>query len=387
MNNNVRLGVEAVLVVVLIIALFLYFGQQKDLTDSEAALATAVADVDALESANEAQASDITDLEAEVADAETVAEEQENIAATAMADVDAAAAQIEEAQTAADAAATAQSDAEAAAEEQENIAATAMADAETAADAQADAEAAAETAAQAQADAEAAAETAAQAQADAEAAAETAAQAQADAEAVAETAAQEAADLQATIDAMNAATPEPTATEEAATEEPDATEEATADVVGFPADVFSMDLGEDYTVYNLTGDDREASLEAIAATDGSLANRLSRQTAFDYAALQGAGESVLVNQQALPTGVTGVANIANVAFRRADSSEIVMLGENEVARGLFSANEARYILIDGGSMWVLTFNSADVEANLAAFDAAVASFNAVEPIRRRRLSG
>ncbi|MDQ7027269.1 MAG: hypothetical protein Q9P44_17120 [Anaerolineae bacterium] len=351
MNNNVRLGVEAVLVVVLIIALFLYFGQQKDLTDSEAALATAVADVDALESANEAQASDITDLEAEVADAETVAEEQENIAATAMADVDAAAAQIEEAQTAADAAATAQSDAEAAAEEQENIAATAMADAETAADAQADAEAAAETAAQAQADAEA----------------------------VAETAAQEAADLQATIDAMNAATPEPTATEEAATEEPDATEEATADVVGFPADVFSMDLGEDYTVYNLTGDDREASLEAIAATDGSLANRLSRQTAFDYAALQGAGESVLVNQQALPTGVTGVANIANVAFRRADSSEIVMLGENEVARGLFSANEARYILIDGGSMWVLTFNSADVEANLAAFDAAVASFNAVEP--------
>lgn len=347
MNNNVRLGVEAVLVVVLIIALFLYFDQQQELTDTQTLQANAESTVSALESANESQASNITNLEAEVAEAETAAEDQENIAATAMADVDASAAQIEEAQAAGDAAATAQADAEAAAADQENIAATAMADAEAAA-------------AQVE-EAQAAADAAATTQADAEAAADAAAIAQADAEAAAETAAQEAADLQATIDAMNAATPEP--------------EAATAAVVGFPADVLSMDLGGGYTVYNLTGDDREASLDAIT----TLANRISRETASDYVAVQGTGESVLVNQQAIPAGVDSVADVANVAFRRADSSEIVTLGENEVARGMFGANEVRYILIDGGSMWVLTFNSADVEANLAAFDAAVASFDAVEP--------
>jgi hypothetical protein len=56
----------------------------------------------------------------------------------------------------------------------------------------------------------------------------------------------------------------------------------------------------------------------------------------------------------------------------------VTLGENEVGRGSFGANEVRYILIDGGSMWIITFDSADVAANVAAYDAFVATFDAVE---------
>jgi hypothetical protein len=204
MNNNVRLGVEAVLVIVLIIALFLYFSQQQELTDTQTLQTNAESTVAALAAAN-------TALESDVADAQSAAEEQVDAVATAMADVEANAAQLADAQAAADAAAEAQAAAEAAAAEQADMAATAMADAEA---------------------------SSAQVE-EAQAAAEAAAAAQAAAEAAAEAAAQQVADLQATIDAMNAATPEP---------DMEATAAASTTVSGFPADALSMELSSAFTL-------------------------------------------------------------------------------------------------------------------------------------------
>jgi hypothetical protein len=370
MNNSVRLGVEAVLVIVLIIALFLYFSQQQQLTDTQAVLDNANATVTSLASANEAQAADLTGLADAVASAEAAAEEQGYVAATAMANNVAVQEQADAAQgtavAAQESAAAAQASAEADALEQANIAATAIADAEAAAAQVAEAQLAADSAATAQVNAESAAQAVAQ----------------------------QSADLQATIEALNAAsavTPEPEATEAEVTEavEPteavevteavEATEEA-APVVGFNyPEVFTMALDASYAPYDLTGDNREASLSAISSADAELGTRLTRESAHDYAAWQATGEYVLVNQQTLPAGVDSAADVARVAFRRATSSEVVTLGENEVARGWFGDDEVRYIVVDGGSMWVITFHSANAVANLAAFDEAVATFNAPEP--------
>jgi hypothetical protein len=371
MNNSVRLGVEAVLVIVLIIALFLYFSQQQQLTDTQAVLDNANATVTSLASANEAQAADLTGLADAVASAEAAAEEQSYAAATAMANNVAVQEQSDAAQgtaiAAQESASAAQASAEAAALEQANVAATAIAEAEAAAAQVAEAQAAADSAATAQVNAESAAQAVAQ----------------------------QSADLQATIEALNAAasavTPEPEATEAVEATEAEVTEavepteavevtEEAASVVGFNyPEVFTMALDASYTPYDLTGDNREASLSAIAAADADLGTRLTRESAHDYAAWQAAGEYVLVNQQTLPAGVDSAADVARVAFRRATSSEVLTLGENEVARGWFGDDEVRYIIVDGGSMWVITFHSADAAANLAAFDAAVATFNAPEP--------
>jgi hypothetical protein len=368
MNNSVRLGVEAVLVIVLIIALFLYFSQQQQLTDTQAVLDNANATVTSLASANEAQAVDLSGLADAVASAEAIAEEQGYAAATAMANNVAVQEQADAAQGTAVAA---QASAEAAALEQANIAATAIADAE---------------AASAQV-------------AEAQAAADSAATAQVNAESAAQAVAQQSADLQGTIEALNAAsaaTPEPESTEAEVTEAVEPTEaevteavepteavevtEEAAPVVGFNyPEVFTMALDASYTPYDLTGDNREASLSAIAAADAELGTRLTRESAHDYAAWQAAGEYVLVNQQTLPAGVDSASDVARVAFRRATSSEVVTLGENEVARGWFGDDEVRYIVVDGGSMWVITFHSANAAANLEAFDEAVATFNAPEP--------
>jgi hypothetical protein len=148
---------------------------------------------------------------------------------------------------------------------------------------------------------------------------------------------------------------------------------------GFSNEAFTMALDAGYMTYDLTGDNREASLSTIAAVDAELGTRLTGESAHDYAAWQAAGEYVLVNQQTLPAGVDSVSDVANVAFRSATSSEVVTFGENEVARGWFGDDEVRYIVVDGGSMWVITFHSANAAANLEAFDAAVATFNAPEP--------
>jgi hypothetical protein len=87
---------------------------------------------------------------------------------------------------------------------------------------------------------------------------------------------------------------------------------------------------------------------------------------------------MLITKGTLPESMGSVQALADVAFRRAENSEILTLGEKDVARGQFSDTEVRYLLVDGGSLWVIIFNSDRLDERLSVFDDAVATFRVAE---------
>jgi hypothetical protein len=141
-----------------------------------------------------------------------------------------------------------------------------------------------------------------------------------------------------------------------------------------------MTLPGDYNTYDLSGNGREAAITEIRDVNAALGSRLGRESLRDYVAVQAdnADEYMLITKGTLPESMGSVQALADVAFRRAENSEILTLGEKDVARGQFSDTEVRYLLVDGGSLWVIIFNSDRLDERLSVFDDAVATFRVAE---------